>query len=60
MMSKTLHTFSILAIHEHVFYSKNIILHLLADVTDAMLTQSGEEVDHVRSKGHVSALLLTS
>ena len=35
-MSKTLHTFSILAIHEHIFYSKNIILHPLADVTDAM------------------------
>ena len=38
------------------YYSKNIILLPLTDVADAMLTQSGEEVDHVRSKGHVSCV----
>ena len=32
----------------------------LTDVADIMLTQSGEKVSHVRSKGHGSALLLTS
>ena len=32
----------------------------LTDVADVMLTQSGKKVNHVRSKGHVSALLLTS
>ena len=32
----------------------------LTDVADVMLTQSGEKVNHVRSKGHVSTLLLTS
>ena len=39
------------------FIQKNILL-LLTDVADAMLMQSGEEVNHVRSKGQVSALLL--
>ena len=56
----TLYTFSILAIHERIFYSKYITLLPLTDVADVMLTQSGEKVNHLRSKGHVSALLLTS
>ena len=46
-------TFSILAIHERIFYSKNIILLPLTDVADVMLTQSDEKVNHVRSKGRV-------